>query len=166
MITTKVPYDFLRDRVDLSWRDIQFGLDRQLITAQVAIDRATDRLDQSSDASVDQVELASRSASDSISELVDRLADAEAAPSNDVQDKWLYVVLAWLFENRQSVKDPLGMVEEVYSDFDYPPEIAPFVRYMPMDGPDLESLEQNEARLYERWKAFLDKASQLFGRAD
>lgn len=164
MITTKVPYDFLRHRVNLSWREVKFGLERQLITAQVAIDRASDRL-ESSNASAEEVELASRSGGDSIAELVDRLADAEGTPSDDIQGKWLYLVLAWLFENRRSVKDPLAVVEEIYSDFAYPQEIAPFVRYMPMIGPDLGSREQNEARLYDYWKDFLDMASKRFGLA-
>lgn len=69
---------------------------------------------------------------------------------------------AWLFERRASVHDPLGMVEEVYSDFGYPPEIAAFVRYMPMVGPDLGNREQNEARLYDHWKSYLVEAGKRF----
>ena len=94
-----------------------------------------------------------------------RLADAESTSSDDVPGKWLYLVLAWLFENRRSVNDPLGRVEEIYSDFDYPREIAPFVRYMPMVGPDLGSREKNEARMYDDWKSYLDRAGRRFGRS-
>jgi hypothetical protein len=113
-MTTKIPYDFVRQRVNLSWRDVQFGLERQLIAPQVAIDKATDRVSESDDASSNEVELASLSESDPILDLVNHLAAVEnVAADGDAQVKWLYLVLAWLFENRASVNDPLGMVEEV-----------------------------------------------------
>jgi hypothetical protein len=168
MTTVKMPSDFLRQRASLSWREIKFGLDHQLIAPQVAIDKATDRLCEPGDALPDEVELASRSGDDPILELVGRLAESEAGTSDDDKAKWLYLVLAWLFENRTAVNDPLGIVEEVYSDFGYPREIASFVRYMPMVGPDLGSREQNEARLYDYWKSYLDEAAERFappGRA-
>lgn len=165
MATTKIPYDFVRQRVNLSWRGVKFGLDHQLVAPQVAIDKATDRLCESDNASPDEVELASCSENDSILELVGRLADADNTASDEVQARWLYLVLAWLFANRESVNDPLGLVEEVYSDFGYPREIAPFVRYMPMVGPDLGSREQNEARLYVCWERYLDEAGKRFARS-
>jgi hypothetical protein len=165
-MTTKIPYDFMRHRVNLSWRDVQFGLERQLIAPQVAIDKATDRVSESDNASSNEVELASLSESDPILDPVSRLAAVEnVADGEDVQARWLYLVLAWLFENRASVNDPLGMVEEVYSDFGYPREIAPFVRYMPMIGPDLGNPEQNEVRLYDRWESYLDEAGKHFARS-
>ena len=161
-MTTKIPYDFLCQRVNLSWHDIQFGIEHQLISPQVAIDKAMNRLNESGDTSPDVVELASHSEADPVLELVRRLSASESATSHDVQTKWLYLILAWLFENQTSVKDPLGIVEEVYTDFGYPREIASFVRYMPMVGPDLGSREQNEARLYARWENYLDEARKRF----
>jgi hypothetical protein len=160
MIATKIPYDFVRQRVKLSWRDVQFGLEHQLIAPRIAIDKAMDRLCESGEASQDEVDLASRSESEPILALVGRLAAAENAAADDVQANWLYLVLTWLFESRASLSDPLAKVEEVYSDFGYPHEIASFVRYMPMVGPDLGN--QNEARLYDYWKSYLDQAAKHF----
>ena len=77
----------------------------------------------------------------------------------ELRDKWLYLVLAWLYEQRGAVPDPLQTVEEVYADFGYPEEIAGLIRYMPMDGPDLGSREANERRLFERWRQYLDSAA-------
>jgi hypothetical protein len=65
-------------------------------------------------------------------------------------------VLAWLYERRDELPDPLACVDEVYADFDYPPQIARLVRYMPMDGPDLGSREANERRMFERWREYLE----------
>ena len=163
---TKIPSDFVRQQVNLSWREVEFGLEHRLIAPQTAIDKATDRLSEPGDASPNEVELASLSESDPILDLVGRLvADETVVPNEEVQAKWLYLVLAWLFESRTSVNDPLGVVEEVYSDFGYPREIAPFVRYMPMVGPDLGNREQNEARLYDRWRSYLDETGKHFARS-
>jgi hypothetical protein len=163
MTTTKIPYDFLRQRVSLSWPEIKYGVDHQLIAPKVAIDKATDRLCSSANVSGDEIELAGRSESDSILELVSRLANSENTSTEEsIRAKWLYLALAWLFENRESVNNPLGIVEDVYSDFDYPREVAAFVRSMPMVGPDLGNREQNEARLYEYWKSYLDDAGKRF----
>lgn len=74
------------------------------------------------------------------------------------------LVLAWIYENREGVADPLGIVEEIYADFDYPGEVAPFVRYMPMSGPDLCSREKNEERMYGNWKAYLLEAGRHYAK--
>jgi hypothetical protein len=165
MTVTDIPYEFISQRAELNWNEIKFGLDQQLIKPKAAINRATEHLCATDAGPKELVELASRTESESVAELVFRLADAETPPTDEqMKAKWLYLVLAWLFENRESLVDALGMVESVYSDFDYPKEIAPFVRYMPMDGPDLGNREQNEARMFDRWKTYLDRASKRFGR--
>jgi hypothetical protein len=77
--------------------------------------------------------------------------------SNELREAWLDVVLAWLYDHRAELEDPLEMVEAVYADFGYPAQIASFVRCMPMQGPDLGSPAANEQRLFERWKRYLDR---------
>ncbi|CAK7019983.1 DUF2247 family protein [Saezia sanguinis] len=65
-------------------------------------------------------------------------------------DKWLYIILLYIFNNREKYKDPFEEVEMVYADFDYPEEIESFVRYMsPKDyNPRQYSFEENIQRLY------------------
>lgn len=164
MIETQIPYDFIRNRVKLSWSDIKFGLDRQLIKPPVAVERALERAGKS-DASRVEIELAGRSETDSVADLVDELASKETKDLREIRAKWLYLVLDWLFYRRQSLRDPLEIVEAVYADFDYPREIAPFVRYMPMVGPDLGNREQNEARLYDYWQRYLSEAARRFSQS-
>lgn len=163
MVNTKIPYDFIRQRVRLGWNEIEFGIERGLISPKVAIDRATEQLCSDKTSPKEVVEMASLTEGESLASLVFRLAQAETPPPPEcVREKWLYLVLAWLFENRESLVDPLGIVEEVYSDFDYPREVASFVRYMPMVGSNLGNREQNEARMFEYWKAYLDTAGKQF----
>ena len=52
--------------------------------------------------------------------------------------------------------------DTVYADFDYPSKMADFVRYMPSTAPDLGSLELNEARVYRRWRAYLEECTRKY----
>lgn len=165
MITAKIPYEFIRQRAKLNWNEIMFGLEHEFISPEAAINKASDRLNSGEDVSNKEIELAGLPKSESVTDLVTSLASAEAAPSDEnIRALWLYLVLAWLYEKRNTIADPLGAVEEVYSDFGYPGEIAAFVRYMPMTGPDLSSRTKNEERLYDYWKTYLDERSRSFGR--
>ena len=71
-------------------------------------------------------------------------------------------MLAWFCEHRGEVPDPLQRVEEVYADFGYPEQIAKFVRYVPMEGPDLGRREANERRLFERWKQYIEEVAPAY----
>ena len=165
MTVKEIPYEFISQRVPMTWTDVRFGLDNQLLKPKAAIDKATQQLCDTDAASKEVVELASLVESESVIDLVTHLAKAETEPSNEiVKAKWLYLVLAWLFENRESLVDPLQIVEGVYSDFDYPRQIKSFVRYMPMKEPNLGNREQNEARLFDHWKAYLDSEEKRFAR--
>ena len=165
MAIVEIPYELICQRVELDWNDIKFGIEHQLVKPKAAVEKATEQLREVNRAPKEVIELAGLAASESVVDLVSRLARAETSTGDAyVKAKWLYLVLDWLFDYRASLVDPLEMVETVYSDFDYPKEIASFVRYMPMNGPDLGNREQNEARLFDRWKEYLDRARNQFGR--
>ena len=75
--------------------------------------------------------------------------------------RWLYLILAWLYENRASVADPLAEVEEIYSDFGYPQEVARFVPYMPPEPdeywPQPASQEEATERLMRIWGDYVSR---------
>lgn len=83
-------------------------------------------------------------------EVVHRLA---ATDSEISRDKWLFVLLAWLYANRDEVDEPFAIVEQLYADFDYPPQIEAFVRYMPA-----KNSAAGDEHLLEAWKRYLDEA--------
>jgi hypothetical protein len=74
--------------------------------------------------------------------------------------KWLYLELKAAYERRSDFVDPLGVVEEIYGDFEYPSAIQGFVRYMPLRPGD----EHGEAALVERWAAFLREEHEALRR--
>lgn len=159
----KPSYEFLSLHANLSWRDVLFGIKKRLVSEEVAIDKALVELGISSDAPADVAILASEHDLFRILEIVDRLAAAEVPISSAViQRKWLYLHLAWLYQVRDLVNDPLGDVESAYVEFGYPEEIASFVRYMPMAGPDLGSREKNLDRLYGNWRAYIQASRKVY----
>jgi len=151
----------------MTWRDILFGLKQELLDPSAPVDFALEQLAREQEPSPELLELAGLSKQEQSRSLVELLADREQDEGADgTRRKWLYLVLAWIFDHRDELPDPLRMVEEVYADFSYPAEIASFVRYMPSNAPDLGSREQNEARLFARWLAYLEERRAAFASPD
>lgn len=166
---TPIPYSFVRSCVELSWCDAFWGYEHQLIEWPAIVDLATERLSAGSN-DVLEIELASLTKMETyqVGDLLRTLASN--SPEEDgvlAQRKWLYLLLAWLFENKESVPDSLGEVEIIYADFDYPPEIESFVRYMPVTDtydPRAHTKDENENRLFGKWRKYLVASREVFKR--
>ena len=76
--------------------------------------------------------------------------------------KWLYILLKYIYENRAQIEDPLGAVEEVYTDFDYPIEIESFVRYMPSDDLIESNYNSNVSKLMSKWLDFIKRNDKIY----
>lgn len=162
-IVLRIPYEFIRDRARMSWREVRFGRVNELLDHLVPVALAAEQLAELEHPSTAIIDLAGADKNEPTLGLVEQLADGEPQRSEDeIRNKWLYLVLAWIYEHRDGYPDPLQWVEEVYANFGYPEQIAKFVRYMPMDGPDLGSREANERRLFERWKRYLDETASAY----
>jgi hypothetical protein len=163
IVRLRIPYRFVRERTRVSWRHVRFGLVNELLDPQAPVELAADQVGELAEPSAALLELAGAGKSEPALELVGQLAEDETPRSEDeIRDQWLYLVLAWIYQHREEFSNPLQRVEEVYADFGYPEQIANFVRYMPMVGPDLGSREANERRLFERWKQFLDEVAHTY----
>ena len=165
IVRLRIPYRFICDRTRLSWRDIHFGLVNELLDPKAPVALAIDQVGELEESPAALLDLAGLGEDEPMMEFVERLAEGEPGRSEDeIRRKWLYLVLAWIYEHRHEYSDPLQRVEEVYADFGYPEQVASFVRYMPMVGPDLGSREANERRLFERWKQYIDEVGSTYER--
>lgn len=162
-----IPIDTALSLTTLDWPDIEFGLENELLSKGDVERFAAGLVATSGDPDSDLVELAGAGADDDVKTLVRRLARKveNSDTSTSVTDKWLYVVLAWLFDQRATFDEPLKELSGVYADFGYPSSIKHFVPYMPMVGENLGTREANEARLYERWLEFVERGRERFGPA-
>lgn len=156
LLSLKIPFGYIERHVGQpTWHDILFGPSNGLADPSAARALAIRDLERD-DAPPVLLDLADASEGESIRAAVETMAALEPErASADAKRKWLYLTLSWLFDHRRELRDPLGMVEVVYAEFDYPPAVAPFVRYMPIKQPDLGSRELGEARLLENWCRFL-----------
>jgi hypothetical protein len=161
MNTIRIPLKFLLANPRLSWEDIRYGLEKRHIDEGDVIGLAMDYVSRSDNGSPLEIELAGLFQNEQlrVAELLTELA-ADQETQESAKDTWLYLLLAWLYEQRESFDDPLAMIEQIYSDYDYPEEMACFVRYMPpSDGyrPQDHTAAENHERLLRLWHDFLLK---------
>lgn len=158
---------FILDKVTLNWAEVLWGYEQGYLSWSSIIQLAEQRLTEGSE-NPSEIELASFT-KEQASQVNDRLRDFVGTIPSDSQEqikkKWLFLVLAWVYEKRTNFPEPLETVEIIYSDFDYPEEISNFVRYMPpLDGydPSKYTREENVGRLYKKWAQYLSDTEKAF----
>lgn len=144
--------DFLfKEAPWLRWPDIRYGIERGYLTTEGAVRFALDALCATSSQEHYELAMLERDELIFVSPLIESLASVEPKDDKLSKKAWVYVLFLWLYRNMGRYSDPLGMVEQLYADFDYPEEVASFVRYMPpLGGGDL-----SEERLVQEWAGFL-----------
>src|SRR5207244_2099654 len=101
-----------------------------------------------------------------VGELLTNLAAGDRISESASKCRWLFLILLWAYESRDEMEDPLGFVEKVYADFDYPEGVDSFVRFMPpAEGwdPLAHTHEENERRMFVNWRKYLDTARVALG---
>lgn len=168
MTLRPLPTDFVL-RYSLSWREAVWAYDQGWIGSKVLTESATRQLASDRHNASVEVELAGLLPLESIRarDLAGEVASKEPPLSDEViKSKWLYLILRWLFENREQAVDPFALIDELYTAFDYPAEIMPFVRYMPPeDGydPSKHSQTENYDRKLQHWRDYLIATEKRFG---
>ncbi len=156
-----IPFAFARDRLELTWPEVAWGFRSGWFGAAGVVEYAVSRLAEDTDASPAAVELAAITDSGfaEVSSLIERVVTGAKADDPSVTErKWLYLILAWVYEHRADLDDPLGVVEQLYADFGYPAELRGFVRYMPSEGgyePQAHTQAENVDRLLRKWNEYL-----------
>ena len=157
-------YEFIISRVKLTWGDIEYGIENKYISSDIAIDHAMHELAECEDYSQDSIDLVSLNKGDTVYPYLRKLAEVSRELKDNImiKEKWMYLILDWIYNHKNKYSDPLGIVEKIYSDFDYPEIISNFVRYMPSNEVDLGSVELNEARLFKNWQDYLEEQFKRF----
>jgi hypothetical protein len=161
-------YDELKDILPLSWPFIEFGLVHGFIKANVAVCFCLDEISrkgysEESDTSL----LCATDDADVLISVSCRLSDDERNGSN-ARSQWMRVLL-WLCCTRENdIKRQLDWVELIYAEFDYPNEVAPFVRYMPSNKIKTSEESAKALRTYlDEWRtSFMNRMSSPEGGAD
>jgi hypothetical protein len=153
----------LAEEVAMTAEDLGYGFERGFLKPADVIALAVHEMGCGADDDV-LVALGSllRDEDGRVPEVLELLDDPERVHDpRESARKWLYLQLKAAYGERGRLKDPLGVVEEIYADFDYPPAVAPFVRYMPLRPGD----EAGVGPLMARWADYLAReGAALRGR--
>ena len=165
-----LPYSYASQLVDLNWYDISFAIDNGYFPHEVAVEHAFALMLEDEAQPQPVLDLICLYPEEIryphytqpfVSELANAISEQEKSVA---KQKLLYLVLNWYFEHREDYTDPLGVVELVYADFGYPKDVSKFVRYMPIPEPALDSTELSIARIYDKWRRFLETQKKLFAK--
>lgn len=149
MILREIPYSFIADRHKLSLSTLILGLregwlgEHDVLENFAAFDiRDETRL------------LEGYCSEEGLLAYLKESASLNSTQIRDARLSWLRIIMAWIFENRSELNDPLAYVERLYADFGYPDEIYDLVRFnVPSDEyrPQDHTAQQNHDRLMKMW---------------
>lgn len=139
-----------------NWQEILFALNNQIVTVEDVIEYASYIINENIMGFNIVLEMTCLHGDEDIYPYLQQLIMLEDSQNiADIKEKWLYLILKWLYEKRNSIENALEIVEEIYEIFDYPDSITSFVRYMPSEAGNLGSVELNRERLFENWANYL-----------
>ncbi len=151
-----MPYEYVSSLISLNWYDILFAVEQKFLSPTAATEHAILELEKKDNPKQTVIDLACLEKGDPIHPFIDELGASSEQNKKEAQEKFLFVLLNWVYEHKEIYSDQLGAVEIIYADFDYPQIISNFVRYMPSEQPLLGTQEENIKRLYNNWSSFLD----------
>jgi hypothetical protein len=161
LVKFTIPPGFALRRVLPTEAELAYGFLHDWIGLSGAVEIARARIDSGSGASSALEKLAVLDDDDVVAGASLLTSMAGKPVPNDAWRIWLFLSLAWVFEHRETLHDPLGLVEMLYADFDYPREVASFVRYMPPPPGEDVGVEA----LCHRWSDYLEQqGAQLSAR--
>jgi hypothetical protein len=85
---------------------------------------------------------------DALLKLLEREAAQDDTSNDLVCDRWLRVLLAWLYEHRGLYADPWAILEEVWEAFGHAELLSGLIRWMPTPPGGAPG----EAGMLERWR--------------
>lgn len=166
MIIAKISNCFIKSNFKLSWRDVLWGLNNGFLSYSYPIELASNKVDEDpNQLLIDLLFMPADSHPNDIKDLVERLAAEEIETAQVTADKWRYLLLLWIYENRCRFESPLNIIEMIYSDFGYPDDMRPFIYYLPSEdgyNPSLHSEAENHERMLNNLKEFLDDRASLY----
>lgn len=147
-----IPAGFIAERVVLDARELAWGFEHLWIRPHDAVALCTAysvrgyRLDPVRGRIAELL-------SDQVSEVREVLGTMGASEdwSTPEAGVWLYLSLAFLYAHQEELRDPYGIVEDLYSDFDQPEEAEGLVRYMPLSMFGVRGL----GTLERQWLSYL-----------
>lgn len=167
-LALELPYAFASQAARLFWSDVLLAIDVGFFQPEAAAEHALAVLVEDSPQEVlDLAIMEPWEASDllAVRPVVQKLARAEEPwRREEAFDKSNYLVLRWLYENRDQHEDQGGLIDTVYDDFHFPNAMRGLVSYLPpLPGtPPLLPGESWRDRRLEDWRDLVEREAERF----
>ena len=120
-----LPYDYAKNKLCLNWKIISLGVEMKYFDKKVVIDFASEQLLYESNQSLIYLICENDNIIDNTTlEHIQILADSANDTTENAKNKLLYLVLSYLYDNRNGIEDFLCVVDIVYDDFGFPKIIS------------------------------------------
>lgn len=157
----KINADFLiKNQLFLEWKEFTWAIEKQLFSPIEVINYACAKLEKFDDETTLRLAILLKNEASEVIYILQEIPNLNFEKSQ-TKDKWLFISLLWVYKSVNEKSAALEIVELIYSFFDYPKVIEPFVKYMPADEPALATFEQNINRLHEKWYQYLIQQNAL-----
>ncbi|MFE7465125.1 DUF2247 family protein [Streptomyces sp. NPDC057499] len=158
MAKFKIPGSFVVDRVDLTTREVAYGKHWGWLDDSAVVQIYMRKM-QAGRPLLDVEERWALALSEEIrsGDLPD-LSSGDLGDSRELSAVWIYLSLAWLHQSGLSEQQLFNVIEELYSDFEYPEEMEGFVKYMPPPPGG----KGGTSGMAERLEAFLRCSEDLY----
>lgn len=132
MLRSKVNFDRICDTFpNWKWNELKFGLERSIISNSEIISYAVLTLSEDMD-QFDRVLELSIAEEDEVEEMIFNLAFKEGKQDIEmIKSKWIFAIIYDAFINLND--EIYNLIEDVYTEFEYPKEIGNLIGYMPCD---------------------------------
>lgn len=130
-----------------TWQELDWAIKRNIICKQDVINYAIKILNNGLKNFDLVLQLSIAEHYENIDSILEELMRSdEKKPEKCIEDKWRYAILLYLYIHKDIIKNVYEDIEIVYADFDYPPDMNGFIRYMPLE---------NDKGIEENWKQYL-----------
>jgi hypothetical protein len=144
----KMTAAFISDRESLTWADLHWAAGNGWLTDEALLDFADSLAANDDDLRV-EVNVAASSADDQeLQAVIEREASIEAASPEAIREKWMDLAVAWLYENRKLLPDPLAEVEQLWAAFGHPSNLNHLIRSAPTEP----GAALGDAAIMNRWR--------------
>lgn len=143
-----LPYDYAKNKLCLNWKIISLGVEMKYFDKKVVMDFASEQLLYESNQSLIYLICENDNIIDNTTlKDIQILADSANDTKENAKNKLLYLVLSYLYDNRNRIEDFLCVVDIVYDDFRFPKIISKQIDY-------LHNI--NDCNLYEAFSNMLN----------
>ncbi len=159
-LSIAIPFAYAEKIIQMNWGDIVFGIENGYFDRKTAIEHAKTVV--SDDPEQELIDLLCLSPPEVnygnlLLNLVAHLADKLSAKDKEqTKEKFLYLTLRWLYDNKDEFDDLLAALDIIYDDFDFPKSVN-FLGYV-----SEKDLAKITGTMYDRWREYLDNQRRRF----